>query len=303
MQTSLTTWQLEPSLRRVPILANPRAGSSASRRIVEECVQALRRHGLTPLLCWTREELDALLASAQREEVRCVIAAGGDGTLLEVVNRAPGVPTSVLPLGNENLVARHCGVKRSGRGVAEAVAVGCVRPLDLARADGRLFCLMASVGIDADIVHRVHRRRRGHINRLTYMVPLLQALGAYRFPTVHVEIEDTGERLQGATIFVFNLPEYALGLSIAVEGRADDGLLDLCVFDRPGVLALSRYLTAVATGRHRELPDFWHRKVRRVRLTAQREAPIQTDGDPAGKLPVAIEVLPRALPLVVPCES
>src|SRR5262249_59203093 len=112
---------------------------------------------------WTREELDALLTSAKRDEVRCVIAAGGDGTLLEVVNRAPGLPITVLPLGNENLVARHYGMKRSGAGVAAVVTAGCVHALDLARADGRVFCLMASVGIDADVVHRVHRRRRGHI--------------------------------------------------------------------------------------------------------------------------------------------
>jgi diacylglycerol kinase family enzyme len=257
---------------------------------------------LSPALCWAREELDALLASGRRDEVRCVIAAGGDGTLLEVVNRAPGVPITVLPLGNENLVARYCGMKRSGASVAAAVAAGYVHALDLARADARVFCLMASVGIDADVVHRVHRRRRGHINRLTYVVPLIQALTAYGFPMVEAEIEDTGERLRGATVFLFNLPEYALGLPIAIEAKADDGLLDLCVFDEPGVMALVRYLTAIATSRHRELPDFRHRKVRRVCLTAQGEAPIQTDGDPAGRLPITIEVASGALPLVVPCE-
>jgi diacylglycerol kinase family enzyme len=301
MQPGKNSRQIDVSLRLVPILANPRAGSSASRRIVDECVQALRRHGLSPALCWTRQEFDALLATSQRDEVRCVIAAGGDGTLLEVVNRAPGLPITALPLGNENLVARHCGMKRSGAGVAAAVAAGCVHALDLARANGRLFCLMASVGIDADVVHRVHRRRRGHINRLAYVVPLIQALTAYRFPLVEAEIADTGERLRGATVFLFNLPEYALGLPIAIDGKADDGLLDLCVFDQPGVIALARYLTAVATNRHRELPDFQHRKVRRVLLTAQSGAPLQTDGDPAGELPIAIEVAPRALPLVVPC--
>lgn len=302
MYPSTAVQQIDPSLRLVPILANPRAGSSASRRIVEDCEQALRRHGLSPALCRTREELDTLLASTRRNSVRCIIAAGGDGTLLEAVNRAPGLPITVLPLGNENLVARHCGMKRSGAGVAAAVAAGCVHALDLARADGRVFCLMASVGIDADVVHRVHRRRRGHINRLTYVVPLIQALSAYRFPMVQVDIADTGERLRGAAVFLFNLPEYALGLPIAIDGKADDGVLDLCVFDQPGMIALARYLMAVATNRHRELPDFQHRKVRQIHLTAEGDAPIQTDGDPAGKLPMIIEVAPGTLPLVVPCE-
>jgi diacylglycerol kinase family enzyme len=291
--------QIDPSHCLVPILANPRAGAGASRRIVRELVIALRLRDLHPCLCWSREDLDALLASPARAEVRCVVAAGGDGTLLEVVNRASGIPTAVLPLGNENLVARHCCVQRSGRKLADAIVAGHVRWFDLARANGRLFCLMASVGLDADVVHRVHRRRRGHINRITYVVPLIQAIETYRFPPVEVEIADTGERLRGATVFLFNLPEYALGLPIAADGSAEDGLLDLCVFEKPGVLSLLRYLGAVWTGKHQKLADFQHRRVRCVRLSAPAQAPVQTDGDPAGCLPVQIEVVPAAWPLVV----
>jgi diacylglycerol kinase family enzyme len=291
---------LAAGCRRVPILANPRSGSGKSRRIVEELVIALRGWGLTPALCWQREELDALVAEAGREEVRCVVAAGGDGTLLEVINRAAGIPATVLPLGNENLVARHCGIARSGRFLAETIAAGRVRRFDLARANGRLFCLMASVGLDADVVHRVHRRRRGHINRLSYLVPFLQALQSYRFPLVDVQIEDSGECLHGATVFVFNLPEYALGLPIAADGCAEDGLLDLCVFERTGVLELFRYLAAVVARKHRNLPDFQHRRVRQVRLSSGGAAPLQIDGDPAGCLPAMIEIVPATLRLVVP---
>ena len=286
--------------RRVPILANPRAGSGRSRRVVEELEVALRARGMIPSVCWQREELDALIADSTRDDLRCVVAAGGDGTLLEVINRAAGVPATVLPLGNENLVARHCGIARSGRLVAESIAAGKLRRFDLARANGRLFCLMASIGLDADVVHRVHRRRRGHVNRLSYAIPLLQAIQNYRFPTVQVEIEETGERLQGATVFVFNLPEYALGLPIAAGGSAEDGWLDLCVFEKPGVNWLLRYLAAVLTRKHGDLPDFQRRRVRRVHLSSKETAPMQTDGDPAGCLPQIVEVVPGGLPLVVP---
>src|SRR5947208_3309383 len=118
---------------RVPILANPRAGSGKSRRIVDGLVIALRARALTPLLCWHREELDKVLGASAREDVRCVVAAGGDGTLLEVINRAAGIPAAVLPLGNENLVARHCGISRCGRRLADVIAAGHLRRFDLAR--------------------------------------------------------------------------------------------------------------------------------------------------------------------------
>jgi diacylglycerol kinase family enzyme len=301
VQTAGVNGRLDTRARRVPILANPRAGSGKSRRIVQGLAVALRHRGLEPVVCWGREEWSTLVNGRSRGELRCVVAAGGDGTLLEVVNRAPGVPAAVLPLGNENLVARHCGISRSGPALADAIVAGHVRHFDLARANGRLFCLMASVGFDADVVHRVHRRRRGHISHLNYVVPFLQALQGYRFPVVDVEIEETGERLRGAAVFIFNLPEYALGLPIVPEGSAEDGLLDLCVFEQPGLGPLFlRYAPAVLGRRQESLPDFQHRRVRRVRLTTQGPGPVQTDGDPAGCLPATIEVMPGALTLVVP---
>jgi diacylglycerol kinase family enzyme len=284
--------------RQVLILANPRAGTGRSHRLVEGLIRALRRHQLHPTVCWQREELSDRLGTLPAEEVRCVVAAGGDGTLLEVVNRAPQVPAALLPLGNENLVAEFCRLRRDPRLLADLIAAGRTRQLDLARANGRLFCLMASAGLDADVVHRVHRRRRGHISRLSYLVPMLQALQHYSYPLVEATVDETGERLRGALVFVFNLPLYGLRLPIAAEARPDDGLLDLYVFERPGLANLARYLAALALGGRDRLPDFRHRRVCRVVLASAPPAPVQTDGDPAGCLPLTVEVVPRALTLV-----
>jgi diacylglycerol kinase family enzyme len=251
------------------------------------------------VLCRRREDLSTVLRTADRD-LRCVVAAGGDGTLAEVLNRAPGCPVAVLPLGNENLVAKHFAVRRSGTALARAIAAGRLGHLDLARANERLFALMAGAGIDAEVVHRVHASRRGNINQLSYALPILKAVQTYPFPAMDVEIDESGERLRGAMVFVFNLPRYGLGLPIAPQARADDGLLDLCVFQRPGWRNLARYALAVLARNQQALPDFEHRRVRRVRLSAAERVPLQTDGDPAGCLPATIEVVPGALALVLP---
>jgi diacylglycerol kinase family enzyme len=285
--------------RRVAILANPRAGAGQSRRHVETFARRLHALGLAPVVCWHRRELSDVFASG-KDDLRCVVAAGGDGTVLEVLNRAPGVPVAVLPLGTENLVACYCGVTRSARTLAEVIAAGKLRQFDVARANGRVFCLMASAGFDAAVVHRVHRRRRGHITRLSYGLPVVQLLQDYRYPPIDVEVMDTGEKLRGSLAFVFNVPRYGLGLPIAPDARPDDGLLDLYVFERPGALALARYGLAVLRGRQGRLPDVHHRQARGFRLSSAEPVPLQTDGDPAGWLPATVEVVPRALTLMVP---
>jgi diacylglycerol kinase (ATP) len=311
----ITSAPLRP--RRVIILANPRAGSASSREVVLELVDALRDERLEATVCWRREEFSDVVAGSEREEVRCVVAAGGDGTLVETVNRAAGLPVTILPLGTENLVARYWGIERSGRQVAHTIAAWDPRLLDLGRvtrlagldptgkppAVGRLFCLMAGVGFDADVVNRLHRKRSGHISLYSYVRPIVQALRRYRFPVMDVMILDTGERLRGAMVFVLNLPRYAMGLPLAPEARGDDGLLNLLVFERPGIFHLFRYLTGILQGRRDKLRDCHHRWVRAVRLEAALTVRVQTDGDPAANLPVTIEVVPRAMTLLVPPGS
>jgi diacylglycerol kinase family enzyme len=308
------------------VLANPRAGAASSRAHVEELVSALRERHLEPVVCWQREEFTTALARSDPADVRCVVAAGGDGTLVEALNRAPGCPVALLPVGTENLVARFWRIERSGQELAEMIAAGTCRRLDLARLRsaeysreagvqpaearqaenlphaGRLFCLMAGAGFDAEVVHRLHRRRYGHIDQFTYAWPILQTLRRYRYPSVDVET-DTGERLRGSLVIVFNLPQYAAGLPLAPEARADDGLLNLCVFERGGVANLVRYLVNILRGRREKIRDLHRRLVRRVRLSAAGTVRVQTDGDPAGCLPATIEVVPAALTLLVPAEA
>jgi diacylglycerol kinase family enzyme len=283
--------------RRVAILANPVAGSGPRAHLVGELADELRQRGLEPAICRQREELTALVQSGQ-DSLRCVVAAGGDGTLNEVINRAPGVPLSILPLGNENLVARQFGLPASAQKLAEAIEFGSVRHLDLARLADRYFCLMAGAGIDAAVVHGVHHKRCTHISKRHYVLPSLASLGTYTFPQIDVEILDSGEHLRGATVFLFNMPRYGLGLPIAVSAQPDDGRLDLWVFEDPGVQNLVRYLSAVLAGRHQDLRDVRHRLVKQVRLTSEKQVPLQTDGDPAGWLPATISVAPGELQLI-----
>lgn len=286
--------------RRVCILANPRAGSGLGRRAVDDLVAGLAAQGLEGIVCRAREELTEQLAVVARSEVRCIVAAGGDGTLQEVLNRAPGFPVTVLPLGNENLVARYFHLPRFGRTLAKIIAADQRMSVDLARANGRFFTLMAGAGYDGAVVQRFHTRRPRRISHLSYALPMVRTIKDYSYPMIQVRIEDTGEVMHGAMVFVFNIPQYAMNLPIAPLAKPDDGLLDLIVFERPGRWNLLRYITAVALGRHERLPDVQRRQVRKMQLHSQSKVWLQTDGDPAGCLDTVIEAVPGGMTILGP---
>jgi diacylglycerol kinase family enzyme len=151
---------------------------------------------------------------------------------------------------------------------------------------------MAGFGFDGDVVTRHHRSRTSPFGRvlptlrMAYVEPILRSSLSYRFPRITVQIADAGaeECLIGTSVFVFNLPRYALGLPFAPKAQDDDGWLDLVVFRDPGPFRALYYLWQVVCGNHLQHPGVFHRLVKKVIVTAEGTVPVQLDGDPAGFL-------------------
>lgn len=289
----------------VAIQRNPTSGlGSQDREILLLCTR-LRKLGLRPRLFSRRERMDERFnRPAGREGLVCLVAAGGDGTIADLVNRFPGLPLAILPLGTENLMARYWGIPRDGEAVAEMIANGVTRRIDVGLVNGRRFTLMMSAGFDADVVHRTHGRRTGNISKWNYLQPILDSLRTYRYPELRLEVEE-GEgaaprRMAGRMLILTNVPAYALGLTVAPDAACDDGLLDLRLFERPAGFQMLRYLYKVARRQHEGLPDVRIGRVRRLKITSDEPVPIQCDGDAAGFTPAEVSVLSGALSVVVP---
>ena len=287
----------------VAIAANPFSGALANQRRVEELADALTLHGLTPRVAWTLEERAGLFRDTElMARCRCVVAAGGDGTVADLINEQPAVPIAVLPLGTENLFARAFDFPRKPETLARRIVSGQCRAIDLGRLGERFFALMVGVGIDAEIAHRLGRWRVGRhglrrVTYLSYAAPILSAMWGYRYPEVVVEAD--GECFRGTHAFVFNVRRYAVGLKLAPTAQEDDGLLDWVVLERPGRFNLMRYAWFVLRRTHLELTHVRHGRAKQVRITCDQPAPVQLDGDPHGTTPILAEVVPAALRVIV----
>ncbi len=287
--------------RWVAIQRNPVSGAGPDRAAIVELVRGLRDRGMNARLFSNRERLRRRLGDPTwRDSLACIVAAGGDGTVGDVVNRFPGLPLAILPLGTENLLARHLGIPRSGEAVAEMITAGHRRILDLGRIGDRSFTLMASAGFDAEVVHRTHSGRTGHITRMRYAMPILQSLLGYGFSPMRVFVDGADDPIVARLAMVFNVPSYARGLRIADSAVDDDGLLDVRLFERGSTLQMLRYFVRVLTVTHERAPDVRCVRASRVRIESDTPVPIQVDGDPAGRTPVEIEIQPRALDVFVP---
>ncbi len=189
---------------------------------------------------------------------------------------------------------------------------------------------MVSCGFDAEVVRRLHESRRGHINHWSYLKPIWDTIRSYEYPEIRVHCEhhdgsparaeselngrwnSTAERstaigeaavlahesLFARFAFVFNVPRYAMGFQFVPEASGDDGLLDVCAFERGSFAHGLWYLANVICGRHPNISSCLMRQTRRVRIESDRPVPYNLDGDPGGFLPVDVEIVPERLTLL-----
>jgi YegS/Rv2252/BmrU family lipid kinase len=300
----------------VLVFANPIAGRGRARVAAGRIVRALHRAGLRVHVFVERPPEIAAERLACVAGARAVVAIGGDGTLRAVVDRllacqGPGArvpPILVVPFGTANLMGRHLGLKWDDeaidRQVLDAIERGEIVQLDAARANGRLFLLMAGVGIDAQVVHVLDQMRDGPIDITSYVIPAALAFQAYQYPklTVHVD----GRRAFGprpGVAFVGNVAEYGTGFPILPHARTDDGLLDVCAMPCESRKDVLRLLLHAAAGEHLRLEDVVYIKGKRIRIDSAEPVPVQIDGEAADFTPISIDLLPHRLPFIVPATS
>jgi diacylglycerol kinase (ATP) len=297
----------------VLIFVNPIAGRGKGKAIASRISRALSRAGMTPRVMSKAAHQLADTELLGESPATAMISIGGDGTLRGAVERMLAFgggdpsnvpPVLVVPLGTANLMSRHLGLAWDepsiGRQVVEAIANRQIMQLDAARANDRLFLLMAGVGIDAAVVHELDRIRNGPIDLTSYALPAVLALHKYDYPSLTVEID--GKIVfnnEPAMAFVGNAPEYGTGFPILSQARSDDGMLDVCVLPCRSHRHIVRLLMAVVAGDHIHQEGVVYAKARSIRITSPQQVPVQIDGDASGHTPLKIDLLPKRLAFIV----
>jgi len=295
---------------RVLMSMNPRAGSRARHSHVSAIQERLKDAGYEVQLTTDLAALHDTAAAWQKSgDMRAVIAVGGDGTASVVRNHVPlEVPLVHVPMGTENLLGRHLGQRTTTEAVLQTIEDGVVVPLDLGRAGDKVFLLMISAGFDAEVIRSLHENRAGNIRRTAYFLPTMRTICGYTYPPMRLYLETAGQPSPPELcrwLFAFNLPLYALGLPIAPDAMATDGLLDVCTFERGALWSVARYFWYVVRRIHHKLPDACICRTNRFRLepTSDVKVAYQIDGDYGGTLPVDVEVLPGQLKMLVPRDT
>ncbi len=298
---------------QVRMIYNPVAGHRDAEADVLKAQEYLRSSGWDVELCRTQQAGDVkrLAREARDEGTQLVVAVGGDGTIGQVADGLANSPTrmGVIPVGTGNLWAHMLGIpvwSTSNRGaIGEAARVlvdGETRPVDLGWADGRCFLLWAGLGFDARVASEIepHREVRRSLGNLAYLVAGLAQSLVMRGERTTVIVDGRVYRQRLIMMVVSNVQLYGPRWELAPQAQLDDGLLDVYLFKGINTVDTFSHLFTLMAGKQGADPQIEYYQARHVSVLADHPLPLHLDGDPAGFTPVNIQVMPRALKVVVP---
>ena len=241
-----------------------------------------------------------------------IAAAGGDGTVNEVLNGIGDEPDGfaktrlgVLPLGTVNVFARELKIPPRLEHAWKVLKRARETRIDLARADfldegkaqSRYFMQLAGAGLDARAIELVSWKLTKNAGPLAYVVAGLQAL-AEKQPRLTVRAD--GIKVEGELALLGNGKFYGGPFEVFPGADLGNGLLDACVFPRVNVPAFLGHAPGFLLRRR-----FAEEKVRRLRamkieLSSETPAAFELDGEWVGNLPATFSVEPQKLRVVIP---
>jgi YegS/Rv2252/BmrU family lipid kinase len=251
-------------------------------------------------------------ATAVADGFDVIVAAGGDGTVNEVLNGMAEVPDGfsrarlgVLPLGTVNVFARELRIPMKLENAWEMLRRGREATIDLGRVDyfedgrpaQRYFIQLAGAGLDARAVELVSWRLKKNAGPLAYVVAGFQALAEKQRP---ICVSAGDKKIEGELALFGNGKFYGGSFEFFPAAELTDGVLDVCVFPRLTLGLLGRIVPPLLL--RRKLPPRQVRRLRAPRMEVTGDASIafELDGEWVGHLPATFSVEPGKLRVVVP---
>ncbi len=294
------------------VLFNPNAGSAHDADALHVAVEAAS--GFTLHETKSAADTRRLAASRAREGCGVVVAAGGDGTINEVVNGlaeagADGVPPAavtlgIVPLGTGNDLARTLCLPEEPALAFELARKGAARALDLIHVDapeGQALAInVCAGGFSGSLDEVLTEELKRTWGPLAYLVGTAQALPDLDGYSVRLAWDDGPEEPADAfNIVVANGRTAAGGKPAAPRANPEDGLLDVVVVRQCSGPELAGLAARVLAGDYLDDERVLYRRARRLRVVAEPGMWFNVDGELLTKEPATFTALPGALRVVV----
>lgn len=246
-----------------------------------------------------------LAAAAVADGVDLVAVYGGDGTTMQAVTGMMGsdIPVALIPGGTGNLLAGNLRLPRDPAAAARVAVEGAVRRIDLGRLrrdeEERFFAVACGTGFDAELMGGTTDEAKRRWRMGAYIAKGWQIAGDLTVVRHTITVDGTTSNADAAMVLVANCGELIPPFFRLREGIVpDDGLFDIVLVNASTIGESVNAVWEILTGSGAQNGRVQFLRGRTVAVEAESPRPVQLDGDVAGVTPFAVDILPRALPVM-----
>ena len=287
------------------LIANPVA-KRASVKKIKRATEILRSSGCEVDIFLTSKKGDAedFARKISGEGGSTIIAAGGDGTINEVINGIAHTETAlaVLPMGTTNVLAKELGIPENVEGAINAFLKGKAHSASLGKIAfsrhasrvTRYFSLMAGIGFDGEAVYNFRQSLKKFSGKGAYIVGGLKTLLKYSPEPLSFVVN--GEIYTGYSAIIGNVSKYGGNFKVTPDASILNPELYAFIMQGRKRSDFLRYFGGILRGRHLEFKDIKYLKAASVEIKGN--ARIQIDGDYLGETPASVTVENDAVKLI-----
>ncbi|MFA4917619.1 MAG: diacylglycerol kinase family protein [Thermodesulfovibrionales bacterium] len=288
----------------IVLISNPSAKGTTDNKIRAAChILEAGGYEVEHISTGQRGDAEVFAREAVKKSPSMIIAAGGDGTINEVINGIAGseIPLAFVPLGTVNVLAKELAVPENVEGAIKKALHGTPRIVSLGKiviahpsTAGRYFILMAGIGYDGETVFGINETLKKYWGMGAYFYSGIKTL--LRFNPAELIFDIDGQRFSGYSAIIGNAAKYGGNFMVAPHARLTDPALYICIFKKRKRTDIIRYVSGIVTGRHLNYKDVEYLRAEQIEI--QGNAHIQIDGDYMGMTPARVEVKKNALRLI-----
>lgn len=292
-------------MKRARLIYNPTSGRELIKRHLPEILEKLEIAGYEASCHATTGAGDATKAAriAVERQYDVVIAAGGDGTINEVVN---GIAEQeyrprlgIIPAGTTNDFARALHIPRDLSAAVDIITRGELIPVDIGRINDKYFINIGGGGRITELTYEVPSKLKTMLGQLAYYLKGMEMLPSIK--ASHLKIEYDGKIFEGeAMMFLIGLTNSIGGFErLAPDASINDGLFSLLILKKVNLAEFIRVATLAVRGEHVNDPNVLYTKANRVKVYSDEKVQLNLDGEFGGLLPAEFENLYRHLEVFV----
>jgi YegS/Rv2252/BmrU family lipid kinase len=239
---------------------------------------------------------------------RAVVAAGGDGTIAEIITGLAGseTPLGIIPLGTGNQIAANLGISSRVDRAVEIIVTSEPAAIDIGQlGDGRYFALMAGAGWDAEVMSVATRELKEKWGFAAYLFAGLRQAVSLPTSTYTITADDTEFEIRAASVIIANVGQLVydllpLDLRIGPGVSFHDGRLDICIFAPRSLPDVAAVLWRVASRRYVGDDRMIYLQAERIRIEADPPTITQVDGDVLGTTPLEARAVAGGVRVLLP---